>query len=291
MQPLLLSPAWQDYQLLDSGNGLKLENFGGRVLIRSEPKAWWSPELPQHEWKAAHASFEEKGRDGLWRLHSGATDRCWQMRLNEVTAQIRLTDMSKHVGVFPEQEPHWQWISRSLRTRPGARFLNLFGYTGMASLCAAAAGAKVTHVDASKPALAWAKVNQSLSGLDEAPIRWLLDDAFKFVEREVRRGNRYDAIALDPPSFGRGPKGEIWKVEQQINGLLVNLRKLLSPEPLLVVMTLYNLEASSVMLYNLFSDLLPPGNIEFGELVIGPRGGKGKLLPLSLFSRWSPRSA
>ncbi|MCD8481929.1 MAG: class I SAM-dependent methyltransferase [Verrucomicrobia bacterium] len=285
MQPLLLHADWPQYRLLDSGNGLKLEAFGDNVLVRSEPKAWWQPHHPPAFWQKADASFEEKGRDGIWRVHNPRLTRNWNMSYGPVTAQIRLTDMSKHVGVFPEQDPHWQWMSARLARRPGARFLNLFGYTGMASLTAAAAGAMVTHVDASKPALAWAKMNQQLSGLESAPVRWLLDDAFKFVERELRRGNQYDAIALDPPSFGRGPKGEIWKVEQQISGLLSNLRRLLSPKPLFVVMTLYNLEASSVMLHNLFQQHFPAGELSFGELVLRPHEG-GHFLPLSLFSRW-----
>lgn len=277
-----LSSGWSEYQLLDSGNGRKLERFGEQRLIREEPKAWWRPATGAEQWGKVAASYDASGN---WKLHRANLPRSWPMPYGQVRIVARLTDMSKHVGIFPEQAPHWDWLTEKLRKRPGARVLNLFGYTGMASLVAAAAGAHVTHVDASKPALSWARQNQEVSGLAGAPIRWLLDDAFKFVAREVRRKRSYDAILLDPPSFGRGPNGEIWKVEQQIVELLQNLRHLLSDEPLCLVLTMYNLEASSVMLENLLTDVLPAGHVQAGELVLVPKYG-GSRLPLSLFARW-----
>ncbi len=279
-----LSANWPDYQLLDSGSGRKLERFGDVRLIREEPKAWWRPATGQEQWGKVAASFDSSGN---WKIHRSGFPRSWQLQYGAVTAMARLTDMSKHVGVFPEQAPHWEWITEKIRSRPGAKILNLFGYTGMASLVAASAGAEVTHVDASKPALAWARQNQELSGMSDFPIRWLLDDAFRFVAREVRRGKRYDAILLDPPSFGRGPKGEVWKVEQQIVEFLQLLKSLLSEQPLCLVLTMYNLEASSIMLENLLQDALPKGQVSAGELVLCPKYGQARL-PLSLFGRWEP---
>jgi 23S rRNA (cytosine1962-C5)-methyltransferase len=280
----VLSAPWEAYELLDSGHGRKLERFGECRLIREEPKAWWRPATGEEQWGRVSASF---GAEGIWQVRDPRAPRQWPLRLDGLTLEARLTDMSKHLGVFPEQMPHWRWLQEKLRERPGAQVLNLFGYTGVATLAAAAAGAKVTHVDASKPALAWARRNQELSGLEDRPVRWLLDDAFKFVAREIRRGRTFDAILLDPPSFGRGPKGEIWKVEQQIVDFLLNLRRLLSERPLCLVLTMYNLEASSIMLENLVRDLLPPGEVTAGELALVPKFGAHRL-PLSLYARWQP---
>ena len=280
----VLSSPWEAYELLDSGGGRKLERFGDRRIIREEPKAWWRPATGDEQWSRVQATF---GADGNWQLREARAARAWSLPLDALSLEARLTDMSKHLGVFPEQMPHWRWLQEKLRARRGARVLNLFGYTGVATLVAAAEGAVVTHVDASKPALAWARHNQALSGLEDRPVRWLLDDAFKFVAREIRRERTYDAILLDPPSFGRGPKGEVWKVEEQIVDFLLNLRRLLSDDPLCVVLTLYNLEASSIMLENLVRDLFPPGAVTAGELALVPKYGHHRL-PLSLFARWQP---
>lgn len=284
MHPLVLGAQFPDYQLLDSGRGQKLERFGDVVLIRPEPKAWWCRAAGDDQWGRAQATFLDNGK---WQLHRKTVNPTWQLQVCGTTLEIRLTDMSKHVGVFPEQEPHWSWLQERLKGRREAKVLNLFGYTGAATLAAAKAGAHVTHVDASKPAIAWGKRNQELSGLNEAPVRWLLDDAFKFVAREIRRGNRYDAILLDPPSFGRGPKGEIWKVEEQIVEFLEHLRQLLSEQPACLILTMYNLEASSIMLHNLVQDLLPRGVVTSGELALTPKFGQCRL-PLSLYCRWQP---
>jgi 23S rRNA (cytosine1962-C5)-methyltransferase len=278
----ILECGWPDYALLDSGSGRKLEQFGSQLLVREEPKAWWRPTLPASDWQRASASLTRS--DARWQVRSGEP-RSWTMRYRSVVLEARLTDMSKHVGVFPEQAPHWDFLQAWLAGKPRSRVLNLFGYTGAASLAAAAAGAEVTHVDASKPALAWARTNQQLSRLDDRPVRWLLDDAFKFVGREVRRGARYHAILLDPPSFGRGPRGEIWKVEQQIVDLLERLRSLLAEGPALLMLTMYNLEASALMLDALVRDVLGAGTISVGELTLPAKHG-GHRLPLSLFARW-----
>ncbi len=302
----VLCSDWPDYALLDSGRRRKLERFGAQVIIRSEPKAWWEPALPEAEWARAQAVHEN---DDRWQLASGAV-REWTMRWRELTLQAKLTDASKHLGVFPEQAPHWEFIrARSAMEngkwkmekagaggdRGGAaedgerpKLLNLFGYTGVATLAAAAAGFAVTHVDASKPAVAWARHNQKLSGLDEAPIRWILDDAVKFVRREIRRGVRYDALALDPPSFGRGPAGEIWKVETGLPELLALCREVLVEKPRFVLLTLYNLEASSLMLGNVLEQMMrgQPGRISIGELALAATAPGSRLLPLSLWGRW-----
>ncbi|MCC5839184.1 MAG: class I SAM-dependent methyltransferase [Opitutales bacterium] len=278
--------AWAAYELVDSGDGRKLERFGDHLLVRSEPKAWWRPRLEADAWSRADAVFEDSGR---WITGNRNLAKAWTLRLDKLRLEARLTDMSKHVGVFPEQEPHWRWLHTelsTLRRENPPEVLNLFGYTGVATLVAAAAGARVTHVDASKPALAWARENQERSGLANAPVRWLLDDAFKFVAREIRRGRRYDAILLDPPSFGRGPKGEIWKVESQIADLMEHLRSLLDPARGRLVLTLYNLEASALMLANLVRSKFSPGTLTCGELALRGTAPDAPALPLSLFARW-----
>ncbi len=276
---------WPEYELLDCGGRRKLERFGERLVIRSEQKAWWNPERPESEWARADAVHEDRG---TWSFRK-EVPREWTISFDGLTFETRFTETSKHLGVFPEQSPHWRWI-QARAPRPGGtppRLLNLFGYTGAASLVAAKAGFSVTHVDASKPAIAWARHNQQLSRLEKAPIRWILDDAVKYVQREIRRGSRYEAILLDPPSFGRGPHREVWKVESQIAGLLDICRQALSDHPMFIIMTLYNIEASSLMIGNLLSEAMAKirGSVEVGELALSQRQSK-KVLPLSLFGRW-----
>jgi 23S rRNA (cytosine1962-C5)-methyltransferase len=212
-------------------------------------------------------------------------------------------DNSKQIGLFPEQSPHWHWLaaqkagaSDALAGEAGAttprRVLNLFGYTGAASLVCAAAGWHVTHVDASKPAIAWGRRNQELSGLAAAPVRWILEDAVKFVQREVRRGGRYDAILLDPPVFGRGPNNELWKIERDLPPLLDLCRELLSPQARFILLTVYTIDASSILCHNLLQQMTHRlgGKISVGELAHRDEGGK-RLLPLSLWGRWEARNA
>ncbi len=281
----VLSARWPDYALLDTGHRRKLERFGAHVIIRSEPKAWWEPALDQAAWAQAAAVHED---EGPWRLTRG-TPREWTMRWRELTLQARLTDGSKHLGLFPEQAPHWEFI-HTHACAAGAtplRMLNLFGYTGAASLVAAAAGCAVTHVDASKPAVSWARHNQTLSGLERAPVRWILDDAVKFLRREIRREVRYDAISLDPPSFGRGPAGEVWKVEAMLPELLSLCRQALSKNPRFILLTMYNLEASALMLGNLLEEMMrgQGGRVTRGELALTAEASS-RPLPLSLWARW-----
>lgn len=277
---------WAEYELLDSGNCRKLERFGKHVVIRGEPKAWWKPDLPESDWSRAVAVHQD-GRG--WTMR-GQVSREWPLHFGDLTLQARFTETSKHVGVFPEQSPHWQWMQAKLKQAHGKtnpRLLNLFGYTGVASLVAAAAGCAVTHVDASKPALTWARANQQLSNLTDRPIRWILDDATKYVTREIRRGVRYDAILLDPPSFGRGPNRELWKVEKQLTDLLDICRQVLTEQPLFIILTMYNIEASSLMIGNLLSDTMRDrgGRVKVGELALKHQQST-RLLPLSIFGRW-----
>ena len=280
----VLYNSWPAYELLDSGHRQKLERFGDYVLVRSEPKAWWQPTFSRTEWQRAVATFDD---DEHWTFHQ-PVDREWLVQCDDLVLLAKCTDMSKHVGIFPEQSAHWTWLRRACQaSRRPVHLLNLFGYTGIASLIAAKAGAAVTHVDASKPALAWARKNQQLSGLERAPIRWILDDALKFVQREVNRQRRYDAVILDPPSFGRGPHREIWKIDKHLPQLLALCRQLLSDAPLFIIVTMYAIEASSLIIGNLLADMMHPdaGHIQVGELVLQHVAGEKKL-PMAIFGRW-----
>ncbi len=281
----LLVADWPAYELLDSGNRMRLERLGQMRLVRYEPKAWWKPDLPPSEWDRADAVYDAEGH---WRL-SPTAQREWSVDYGALTLQARIT-ASKHVGIFPEQAPHWAWISEQARAagkRP-LKLLNLFGYTGVASLVAAEAGFAVTHVDASKPAVAWGRENVQRCGHPDLPIRWILDDARKFVAREIRRGNRYDAILMDPPSFGRGPRSEIWKVEERLPPLLAECAQLLSEDALFMLVTLYAIAASPFAIDNLLQDALGGrgGTVEVGELALR-HAQSNKHLALSIFGRWS----
>jgi 23S rRNA (cytosine1962-C5)-methyltransferase len=234
-----LTPDWTEYALLDSGAGRKLERFGEFTLIRPEPLATWTIALSAERWKDAQGEFvRSKSGRGKWQFRVPIPER-WMMQRKNLRFWVQPAP-SGHVGVFPDHACHWDWIADTISAAPNPpRVLCLFGHTGLASLSAAAAGAAVTHVDASRPAVAWARENQRLSGLSRCPIRWIVDDALGFVRREARRGNRYDGMILDPPRFGRGPKGELWKLEGALRDLLSICATLLSPEPLFVLLNLY----------------------------------------------------
>ena len=291
---LLESPHWRDYELLDTGNGLKLERFGSYRFVRPEVQAIWQPALPQSAWREADAVFkptsEESG--GHWDVRTKLRDS-WEMRYPLPGASPlkmwAMTTPGRHLGVFPECAAHWDWMAEKINAakRP-TQVLNLFGYTGLASLAAASVGASVTHVDASKKSVGWARENQSLSGLEAKPIRWIVDDALKFVQREARRGAQYDGIYLDPPKFGRGPKGEVWEVYQSLPALLEACRAILSPNPLFLVLTMYAVKASGVHLYASLDELMRPlkGSVEAGELVTR-ESSDGRLISQAVFGRWS----
>ena len=281
---------WEEYALVDSGDYQKLEKFGDYLIIRHEPKAWWQPSLSKNEWKKANAICDGEGH---WLFNSGFS-REWQLSYQSLRFFARCNENSKHVGVFAEQAPHWEWLAFVLKKKANRQqfkkpchFLNVFGYTGIASLVAAAHGAMVTHIDGSKPTLSWARVNAELCSTFQHPIRFMLDDAHKFIKREIRRGNRYDAIMLDPPSFGRGPKGEVWKAEKNLVGLLNDCRALLSDKPQFVILTMYAIEASAIMLGNFLQHMMinHHGRLEIGELAIKPLYGNN-ILPMAIFARW-----
>lgn len=238
MQTLI--PKWTEYELLDSGAGKKLERFGEFTLVRPEPQAKWATNLPIQRWKAADGEFVKarSGQQGEWKFRRAVSAR-WEMQRRNLKFWVQPAP-SGHVGVFPDQACHWDWIADMTRAaaRP-MKTLCLFGHTGLATLSGAAAGAEVTHVDASRQAVAQARENQRLSGLEQHSIRWIVEDAITFVRREARRGNQYDAMMLDPPRFGRGPDGEIWKLDESLPELLAACLKLLSASPAFVVLNVY----------------------------------------------------
>jgi 23S rRNA (cytosine1962-C5)-methyltransferase len=288
---LLESPNWRDYELLDSGDGLKLERFGQYTFSRPESQAMWKRSLPQKEWEAVHAFFQPTNEEsgGHWIPKKKFSER-WQMSYGALKFWT-MTTPGRHLGVFPEVAAHWDWMADLVRGagRP-VSVLNLFGYTGLASLAAAAAGAKVTHVDASKKSVGWARENQELSGLAEKPIRWIVDDALKFVEREARRGAKYDGIILDPPKFGRGPKGEIWEVYKSLPDLFSACREVLSERPLFIVTTVYAVRASAIHVGQAMEEMMRgfKGEMERGELVTRERSA-GRLLSQAVFARWNAK--
>jgi 23S rRNA (cytosine1962-C5)-methyltransferase len=289
---LLSSPDWQDYELVDSGAGSKLERFGQYRFVRPEAQAIWQPTLSQREWQAAHGAFvaSDGQEGGRWRLRDDLPER-WIMQYKDLRFWAQPTPF-RHMGLFPEQANHWDWMRHLItEARRPTRVLNLFGYTGIASLAAAAAGASVTHVDASKKTNGWARENQLLSGLEERPIRWILDDALKFVRREVRREARYDGFIVDPPPFGRGPKGEIWRLEESLPALLNECRALFSDRPLFFVLTAYAIRTSALSLFYALDEILGDrrGVIATGEMVIEERSA-GHVLSTAIFARWTAES-
>ncbi len=291
---ILRSRPWRDYELLDSGDGGKLERFGRYVFARPEVEALWAPKLPQKEWSAADATFQPSNEEngGHWAFKRKEPGR-WEMKYELPDGfPLRfwaMTTAGRHLGVFPEAAPHWDLIAGSTRKagRGDLAVLNLFGYTGLATLAAAAAGARVTHVDASRKSINWARDNQSLSGLNDKPIRWIVDDALKFVEREGRRGAQYDGIVLDPPKFGRGPKGEVWEAYRSLPRLLHACRSILSAQPRFVILTVYAVKASAIHIAEALAEGMRDfkGSIEMGELVT-PERSAGRLLSQAVFARW-----
>lgn len=294
--PLILeSPAGPDYALLDSGEGRKLERYGPLTIDRPEAQAFWQKAQEAEVWRAADAVFTgDTDEDGMgrWAFPNGPLGETWPLKWQDLAFLGRFTSF-RHVGVFPEQAAHWTFldaaIRETLKKQDGGRpkILNLFGYTGIASLVAARAGAHVTHVDASKKAIGWARENQEVARMQQLPIRWICDDAVKFCEREIRRGNRYDGILLDPPKYGRGPKGEVWQLFEDLPTLADLTRELLSEKALFVVLTSYSIRSSFYALHELMQEVYGDlgGRIESGELVLETQSSARKL-STSLFSRW-----
>ena len=289
--PLILEVAPNaDYALLDSGAGQKLEQYGPYRIVRPEGQAIWQKALPPKEWERADAVFtgdtDEEGM-GRWRFPKAPLGETWPMKHDGIDYLGRFTSF-RHVGVFPEQASHWDHMAGLIReARRPVKVLNLFGYTGLASLVAARAGAEVTHVDASKKAVQWARENQEIARLTDKPIRWIVDDAVKFAEREERRGSRYDIVLFDPPAYGRGPKGEVWQLFEDLPTLAELCRAILTPKPLAVVLTAYSIRASFFTIHALMRDTFAGmgGRVESGELIIREKSA-GRALSTSLFSRW-----
>lgn len=284
----VLSSRWPEYELIDSGDRLKLERFGRVTVVRSEPKAWWKPSSPKLWGRADCRYFDDDKKSARWEFAKKVSAPV--LDFGGIKFCTKFMDGSKHLGVFPEQEPHWNFIADAAKGRndeTAPKLLNLFGYTGAATLAAAKAGYSVTHVDASKPSVEWARKNQEMSGLSEKPVRWIIEDALKFAKREERRGVLYDAIVLDPPAFGRGPKNELWKLEKMLPELLAACSNILSKKPIFVLMTLYSIEASSIMAANMLSEYFGKrkgASVEAGELALIPSQGEYPL-PLSIWAR------
>ena len=288
-----LTPKWEQYELIDSGGGRKLERFGNVTLVRPEPQATWEPALDAERWRAAHGEFRAggRGKPGEWRFAKLPPPR-WMMRRKNLVFWVEATP-SGHVGVFPDQAVHWDWIAETVEAAgPPVEMLSLFGHTGLATLAAAAAGARVTHVDASQPAVKRARENQELSVLWDRPIRWIAEDAFKYVSREVRRGKRYDALLLDPPRFGRGPGGEIWKLETSLPALLRRCREVLCATPLFVIINTYTTvvtrdetKRDAARLCAMLEEMLESysAKIQAGELA--PADSGGRKIRQSVFAR------
>jgi 23S rRNA (cytosine1962-C5)-methyltransferase len=286
---ILVTEAEKDYELLDSGQGQKLERYGSVVLSRPDPQALWKKSLPESEWKKAEAHFipaDEKNKKANWKINPDVPKQ-WDITFGDLKFKIKPSSF-KHTGLFPEQRENWKWIGEKVKGKEKPKILNLFGYTGGATLAAAKAGAEVVHIDGSKVALTWAKENAELSGLKDKPIRWILDDALAFVDREVRRSNTYDGIIMDPPSFGRGPNGEIWKIEEKLLPLLDGCKKLLTPSPLFILMNGYASGYSALSYHHALAELMKDshGTIEAGELAIR-ESASTRLLPAGIFARWS----
>lgn len=286
----LLTPSdWQDYSLIDSGEGETLERFGPYTLIRPEPQAIWSKTLPDQDWEAANAVMIPTGGEhgGYWEYRNQIQEP-WIIAYKGLKSEIRLSK-SRHIGVFPEQASHWDWIGDQVTAaKRTLKVINLFGYTGMATAAAARAGAQVTHVDASKHAVAWASRNLDLSGLGQTPVRWLVEDARKYLKREARRKSFYDGIILDPPKFGRGPSGRVWSYFEDIAELLKQCRRVLSERPKFICLTSYAIQASALVTHQALMEITAEfgGSVTSGELVTVD-SAQGKLLSHSIYSRWT----
>lgn len=280
---------WADYALLDSGHGRKLERYGPYSVVRPEPQCMWAPKLSQEVWDNADAVFDPTDEDdaGRWRF-KGRPKETWQLGWGDVRFNARFTAF-RHLAFFPEQAANWAWLDQRVRSLGGQpKILNLFGYTGVASLVCAAAGAAVTHVDASKKAVGWARENAALSKLEDRPVRWIVEDARRYVQREVRRGARYDGIILDPPKYGRGPDGEIWRLFEHLPELSNLCSQLLSDDASFLLLNAYAERISGPALSSLLSSQNPGrgGRVDWGELVL-VADDPARQVGMSFFARWS----
>lgn len=281
-----IADKWKDYEVIDTSGGDKLERWGKYILVRPDPQVIWNTPKNAPGWKRPNAIYHRsKKGGGEWEFLD--LPKQWQIRYGSLCFQLKPFSF-KHTGLFPEQAVNWDWFSKKIKeTGRPVKVLNLFAYTGGATLAAAAAGAQVTHVDASKGMVTWAKENARSSGLADAPIRWLVDDCVKFVERELRRGNHYDGIIMDPPSYGRGPKGEIWKIEDNIHALIQLCARLLSEKPLFFLLNSYTTGlAPAVLTYMLSTELKRFGGRVDAQEIGLPVSTNGLVLPCGASGRW-----
>lgn len=281
---------WKDYEVIDCSGGEKLERWGDYILLRPDPQVIWNTEKEDRRWRRLNAHYHRsKKGGGEWEFFDLPKE--WNIRYKDATFHLQPFSF-KHTGLFPEQAVNWDWFGDKIRKakRP-VKVLNLFAYTGGATISAALAGAAVTHVDASKGMVTWAKDNARLSGLEEAPIRWIVDDCVKFVEREIRRGNHYDGIIMDPPSYGRGPKGEIWKIEEKIYPFIELCAQLLSEQPMFFLVNSYTTGLQPAVLTYMISSAVQKkfgGRVESDEIGL-PVSGNGLVLPCGASGRWESR--
>ena len=281
----LVCEPWADYGLMDSGHGRKLERYGPYSFVRPEPQAMWAPSLDAWDADAEFIPGSDEEGGGRWRFDRDVPPGGWTLGWEQVRFRAQATPF-RHLAFFPDMAPQWAWMRE--RLGDGTEALNLFGYTGVGTLAMAGTGAQLVHVDASKKSVEAGKENAALSGLAERPIRWLVEDAGKFVAREVRRGRRYDGIILDPPKYGRGPNGEIWKLEEGLPALIADCRKLLDAESRFLVLTVYAVRMSALAIGELLRQATTDlgGTVECGDMAVREEA-RGLLLPTAIFARWS----
>ena len=282
-----IADGWKDYEVIDTSCGEKLERWGNYILVRPDPQVIWNTEKRAEAWRKCNGHYHRSNKGGgSWEFHN--MPDVWQINYKNLKFNLQPFKF-KHTGLFPEQAVNWEWSGQKIKNAGRSiKVLNLFAYTGGATIAAAAAGASVTHVDASKGMVTWAKENLAASGLSNAPVRWIVDDCVKFVERETRRGNKYDAIIMDPPSYGRGPKGEIWKIEEKIHPFIQLCAKLLSDTPLFFLINSYTTGLQpAVLSYMAELELVKRygGRAEAQEIGL-PVTSNGLILPCGASARW-----
>ncbi len=282
----LVAEPWSDYALLDSGHGRKLERYGRYRFIRPEPQAMWAPASEAWDADGEFIPGSDEDGGGRWQFARPVPGDGWDMAWQDVRFRAQCTPF-RHLAFFPDMAPQWAWMRE--RLGPDTEALNLFGYTGVGTLAMAATGAKLVHVDASKKSVAAARDNAALSGMADRPVRWLVEDAGKFAAREVRRGRRYDGIILDPPKFGRGPEGEVWRLEEGLPPLIADCVKLLDADSRFLILTVYAVRMSALAIGELLKQATAHlgGTVEMGDMAVREEA-RGLLLPTAIFARWSP---
>ncbi|KUR72910.1 SAM-dependent methyltransferase [Novosphingobium fuchskuhlense] len=284
---LMIGSGWDQFGLIDSGDGRKLERYGPYRFIRPEPQAMWAPRVTVWD---AHGEFvpgSDEDGGGRWTYAKPVPREGWPLDWRGIGFTAQCTPF-RHLGFFPDMAPVWDWMGEQLQGRLDASTLNMFGYTGVGTMALSRFG-PVTHVDASKKAVAQARANAAVAGLEDRPVRWIVDDAAKFAAREVRRGKRYDGIILDPPKFGRGPDGEVWRLEENLPALIADCARLLDGESRFLFLTVYAVRMSSLAIGGLLAEALAglPGTVDHGDLAIREDGENGRVLPTAIFARWS----